>query len=76
MSYEMRFCEPIERKREGKDDYLMEDNDNNALPLLATGETFLASPVPGGRNGRKIISMAGCLPTTKRFRHGRPDRGR
>jgi hypothetical protein len=24
----------------------------------------------------KMMSMAGCLPNTKRFRHGRPDRGR
>jgi hypothetical protein len=24
----------------------------------------------------KIRTMAGCLPSTKRFRHGRPDRGR
>ena len=24
----------------------------------------------------KMRSMAGCLPNTKRFRHGRPDRGR
>jgi hypothetical protein len=28
------------------------------------------------KNRSKMMSMAGCLPNTKRFRHGRPDRGR
>jgi hypothetical protein len=27
-------------------------------------------------DGSKMMSMAGCLPRPKRFRHGRPDRGR
>ena len=29
-----------------------------------------------GTDGGKMVAMAGCLPNTKRFRHGRPDRGR
>jgi hypothetical protein len=29
-----------------------------------------------GRDRSKIVCMAGSLPNTKRFRHGRPDRGR
>jgi hypothetical protein len=72
MSYEMRFARLSSLRCMEK----TEVDKGERAPAMATVETFLASSVPRGRNGRKIILMAGCLPTTKRFRHGRPDRGR
>jgi len=42
----------------------------------ATGTPLLGLRFRSVRDRSKMRSMAGCLPTPKRFHHGRPDRGR
>jgi hypothetical protein len=48
-----------------------------ATLLLRSASYYQASRAfTGAADRSKMRSMAGCLPNTKRFRHGRPDRGR
>ncbi len=47
------------------------------LPRLnEDGASYKVDFTEGSPDRSKMMSMAGCLPNTKRFRHGRPDRGR
>jgi hypothetical protein len=45
-------------------------------PEVASYSSRLDPLYAGAADRSKMMSMAGCLPKTKRFRHGRPDRGR
>ena len=48
-----------------------------AATLLLDGASYSGAGLyPRDSDRSKIMLMAGRLPNTKRFRHGRPDRGR